>query len=139
VAEVSEAFGLDAMVEALQEARNRATRHFSPSGSIRAASSPRCCDHDQAARPKRDLVRGRRGGPARASRGKTANGPGTAPPANKPLILSSAKFAEGFVPPDYVIFGLLQRRFLYSITGRTGAGRDPVEDRRACCRGHKDH
>ena len=62
----------------------------------------------------------------KTSRGKTANGPGTAPPANKPLILSSAKFAEGFVPPDYVIFGLLQRRFLYSITGRTGAGKTAI-------------
>lgn len=42
------------------------------------------------------------------------------------LILSSAKFVEGFVPPDYVIFGVLQRRFLYSLTGKTGAGKTAI-------------
>jgi hypothetical protein len=42
------------------------------------------------------------------------------------LILSSAKFVGGFVPPDYVIFGLLQRRFLYSLTGKTGAGKTAI-------------
>ena len=56
-------------------------------------------------------------------RGKP-NGPGRN--GNKPLILSSAKFVEGFVPPDYVIFGLLQRRFLYSLTGKTGAGKTAI-------------
>jgi AAA domain len=56
-------------------------------------------------------------------RGKP-NGPGQN--GNKPLILSSAKFVESFVPPDYVIFGLLQRRFLYSITGKTGAGKTAI-------------
>ena len=30
------------------------------------------------------------------------------------------------MPPDYVIFGLLQRRFLYSITGKTGAGKTAI-------------
>jgi len=39
------------------------------------------------------------------------------------LILSSAEFVADFIPPDYVIEGILQRRFLYCLTGRTGAGK----------------
>jgi len=42
------------------------------------------------------------------------------------LIKSSAEFVAGFVPPDYVVVGLLQRRFLYSNTGQTGAGKTAV-------------
>jgi hypothetical protein len=42
------------------------------------------------------------------------------------LILSSARFIAGFVPPDYVIGGMLQRRFLYSLTGKTGAGKTAI-------------
>ena len=42
------------------------------------------------------------------------------------LILSSAQFVAGFVPPDYVIEGILQRRFLYSLTGKTGAGKTAI-------------
>jgi AAA domain len=38
-------------------------------------------------------------------------------------ILSSAEFVRLFVPPDYLIEGLLQRRFFYSLTGKTGAGK----------------
>ncbi|MGY4283633.1 hypothetical protein ACVWXO_002853 [Bradyrhizobium sp. LM2.7] len=41
-------------------------------------------------------------------------------------ILSSAEFVAGFVPPDYVVEGLLQRRFLYSLTGKTGAGKTAI-------------
>jgi hypothetical protein len=36
---------------------------------------------------------------------------------------SSAEFAGNFVPPDYLIEGWLQRRFVYSMTGMTGAGK----------------
>jgi hypothetical protein len=42
------------------------------------------------------------------------------------LIKSSAEFVAGFVPPDYLIDGILQRRFLYSMTGKTGAGKTAV-------------
>ncbi|MGL3108899.1 AAA family ATPase [Bradyrhizobium sp. BR 1432] len=42
------------------------------------------------------------------------------------LILSSAEFVAGFMPPDYVIEGVLQRRFIYSVTGRTGAGKTAI-------------
>jgi hypothetical protein len=43
-----------------------------------------------------------------------------------PLIQSSASFVAGFVPPDYLIEGLLQRRFLYSLTGQTGGGKTAI-------------
>jgi hypothetical protein len=36
---------------------------------------------------------------------------------------NSAEFAANFVPPDYLIDGWLQRRFVYSLTGMTGAGK----------------
>ncbi len=43
-----------------------------------------------------------------------------------PIIQSSARFVAGFLPPDYLIDGILQRRFLYSLTGKTGAGKTAV-------------
>jgi len=46
--------------------------------------------------------------------------------ARAPKLLSSAAFIKDFVPPDYLIEGILQRRFLYSITGRTGDGKTSV-------------
>ncbi len=42
------------------------------------------------------------------------------------FIKSSAEFVAGFVPPDYLIDHLLQRRFCYSLTGATGAGKTTV-------------
>ena len=42
------------------------------------------------------------------------------------LIQSSAEFVRDFVPPDYLIDGLLIRRFIYSITARTGGGKTAV-------------
>jgi hypothetical protein len=39
------------------------------------------------------------------------------------LALSSAEFVAGFTPPDYLVEGLLQRRFLYSLTASTGTGK----------------
>lgn len=47
------------------------------------------------------------------------------PPA-KLLIKSSSEFVAGFVPPEYVVVGLLQRRFFYSLTGQTGAGKTAI-------------
>jgi hypothetical protein len=43
-----------------------------------------------------------------------------------PRLLNSAAFVDGFVPPDYLIEGVLQRRFIYAITGRTGEGKTTV-------------
>jgi hypothetical protein len=42
------------------------------------------------------------------------------------LVQSSSEFIEGFVPPDYLINGLLQRRYLYSITAQTGSGKTAI-------------
>jgi hypothetical protein len=39
---------------------------------------------------------------------------------------SSAEFIAGFIPPDYLIDGIIQRRFLYSMTGPTGEGKTSV-------------
>jgi AAA domain/Primase C terminal 2 (PriCT-2) len=39
------------------------------------------------------------------------------------LLQSSAEFVAGYVPPDYFIDGLLQRRFVYSVTAPTGSGK----------------
>jgi hypothetical protein len=39
------------------------------------------------------------------------------------LIVSSSEFLAGFVPPDYLIDGLLQRGFLYAFTAPTGTGK----------------
>jgi AAA domain len=50
---------------------------------------------------------------------------GIAPPSGV-TIKSSKDFVAGFVPPDYVIDGLLQEGFLYSLTGATGAGKTAI-------------
>jgi hypothetical protein len=47
-------------------------------------------------------------------------------PAAKPLIKSSKEFVADFVPPDYAVVGLLIRRFIYSFTGATGAGKTAI-------------
>jgi len=41
-------------------------------------------------------------------------------------IKSSKEFVTGFVPPEYVVVGLLQRRFFYSLTGQTGSGKTAI-------------
>jgi hypothetical protein len=43
-----------------------------------------------------------------------------------PLIKSSAEFVKGFIPPEYVVVGLLQRRFFYALTAPTGHGKTAV-------------
>jgi AAA domain len=39
------------------------------------------------------------------------------------LIHSSGQFTRDFVSPDYLVDGLMQRRFFYLMTARTGAGK----------------
>jgi hypothetical protein len=48
-----------------------------------------------------------------------------AKPAGR-LIQSSKEFVAGYVPPDYLIDGLLQRRYIYALTGKTGAGKTTI-------------
>src|SRR5215831_5376294 len=39
------------------------------------------------------------------------------------VLLSSREFTADFTPPDYLVDGILQRRFFYSCTAMTGAGK----------------
>lgn len=43
-----------------------------------------------------------------------------------PGILTAAEFMAGFVPPDYIIDGIVQRGRLYSLTSPTGHGKTAV-------------
>jgi hypothetical protein len=49
-----------------------------------------------------------------------------APPIPPKLFQSSAEFVAGFVPPDYLIDGWLQRRYVYSLTAKTGDGKTTI-------------
>lgn len=51
----------------------------------------------------------------------------------KTLLLSSAEFVAGFVPPDYLIDGLMQKRYVYSLTAPTGAGKTCIALHIAMC------
>jgi|SRR5580704_3942340 predicted transcriptional regulator len=42
------------------------------------------------------------------------------------LILTSKEFMEGFIPPDYVLDGIMQQGYLYALTGKTGAGKSAL-------------
>ena len=54
------------------------------------------------------------------------DGPPQGNGADKPLLISQAKFLEGFVPPDYLVDGIFQRRFIYALTGVTGGGKTAI-------------
>jgi hypothetical protein len=41
-------------------------------------------------------------------------------------VLSSAMFVSLFDPPEYIVAGILQRRFVYALTGATGAGKTAI-------------
>ena len=41
-------------------------------------------------------------------------------------IQSSVEFIGDFIPPDYLIDGFIQRRFIYSMTGPTGEGKTSI-------------
>jgi len=51
----------------------------------------------------------------------------------KTLLQSSAEFVAGFVPPDYLIDGLMQKRYVYSLTAPTGAGKTCIALHIAMC------
>jgi hypothetical protein len=48
------------------------------------------------------------------------------PALPQPLLRSSAQFTGSFVPPDPLISGILQRRFIYALTGHTGRGKTAI-------------
>jgi hypothetical protein len=60
-----------------------------------------------------------------AKRSRKPNGNGSAAGASK-LILTLPEFLAGYVAPDYLIDGLLQRHYFYALTGMTGAGKTAV-------------
>jgi DNA polymerase len=41
-------------------------------------------------------------------------------------ILPKAEFLSGFIPPDYLVDGILQRRFIYALTGQTGHAKTAI-------------
>jgi hypothetical protein len=58
---------------------------------------------------------------------------GAQPTQAGPLIQTSEQFVADFTPPDYLIDGVLQRRFLYSLTGKTGSGKTALALLFAAC------
>jgi hypothetical protein len=50
----------------------------------------------------------------------------TLPPPRSVSMMTSAEFCASYVPPDYLVEGLLQRKFFYSMTGKTGAGKTSI-------------
>jgi len=43
-----------------------------------------------------------------------------------PLILTGVQFTKDFRPPDYLVDGMVQKGYLYSLTGPTGHGKTPI-------------
>ncbi len=66
------------------------------------------------------------GDEARSSSGQEITSASLLVAKNRELIQSSSQFVHGFVPPDYLVDGILQRRFIYSLTGRTGGGKTAI-------------
>ena len=58
---------------------------------------------------------------------------GHAKPAPAPMLQPSRRFVADFRPPSYLIDGILQRRFLYSLTGKTGSGKTALTLYIAAC------
>ena len=58
--------------------------------------------------------------------------PQPGPGPTGPRILSAADFMAGFVPPDYIIDGILQRGRLYALTSPTGHGKTAVALYKGC-------
>src|SRR5262249_33907131 len=54
------------------------------------------------------------------------NGNGQAHRLEAIPFLSQAEFVKGFVPPTYLVDGVLQRRFIYALTGRTGHAKTAI-------------
>jgi AAA domain len=68
----------------------------------------------------------RAGGTAEQLYELAQNSPEHSAPARGPKLLNSSEFVRGFRPPDYLIAGILQRKFIYAFTGRTGEGKTSV-------------
>ena len=51
---------------------------------------------------------------------------GQSPDLDTAAILTSAQFLAGYTPPAYLVDGIIQRGYLYSLTARTGHGKTAV-------------
>lgn len=60
---------------------------------------------------------------AGASQENAAGAEQQAPDIGVRLVKTLQEFLTGFVPPDYLLDGILQRRFVYSLTAQTGHGK----------------
>jgi hypothetical protein len=56
----------------------------------------------------------------------TARSTSSTPDEAKPALLSKAAFLAGYTPPNWFWDGILQRRFVYSLTAKTGHGKTAV-------------
>jgi hypothetical protein len=79
--------------------------------------------------------------PARKARAPHygSNGQQQAPPLPLPKILSQKEFLAQWTPPDYLIKGLMQRGFVYALTGATGHAKTAVALLVAQLVGSSDH
>jgi hypothetical protein len=85
-------------------------------GAMQSTSAP----HDARWQERYDDIRRLVTSAANKFRGaKSGNGAGR-------LIQSSAEFVAGFTPPDYLVEGLIQRRFVYAMTAPPGDGKTCV-------------
>ena len=55
------------------------------------------------------------------------------PRLHRPIIYSCAQFVADLTPLDYLVDGILQRRFIYAFTGKTGDGKTSVVNLLAYC------
>lgn len=71
----------------------------------------------------------RPGGEKRQQHQQQQEDPWEAPkdgPKPEHLILNPAEFVAGFSPPEYLVDGIVQRGYIYSLTARTGHGKTAV-------------
>jgi hypothetical protein len=47
--------------------------------------------------------------------------------SNRKLLISSGDFIAGYVPADYAVYGIFQKRRLYGLTGKTGSGKTGIK------------
>lgn len=52
-------------------------------------------------------------------------------PPQPDVLKTSGEFVQAFEPPDYLVDGIIQRRYLYSVTAQTGVGKTAIAMRLA--------
>ena len=116
-----------------QETLRRWNHYFkSPPGRIGAGSIFHMANeaspgwqHDYDAKLEAAMAEANRAAPSPKGEEPQASTKAETPKTGN-LIQSSKEFVGGFVPPFYLIDGLLQQQFVYSVTGMTGHGKTTV-------------